>query len=71
MGPEPQADDPVFRTSDHPEANGRTPRLGEQEWRLHFPLEDGRTLWLNVGTVGHHALRDMLIQEMTDDEYGL
>lgn len=59
----------VYRTKDHPEANGRKAQIGEQQWVLTFPIDDGRTLRVLVGKAGHAALRGMLIQEMVDDEH--
>jgi hypothetical protein len=34
----------ILRTDDHPEARGRQPQPGDQEWTLSLVLEDGRTV---------------------------
>jgi hypothetical protein len=58
----------ILRTDDHPEARGRQPQPGDQEWTLSLVLEDGRTLVLHLGRRTHAFLRQMLLQEMRDDE---
>lgn len=57
----------VFRTHDHPEANGRQPQPGESAWTFHFGLEDGRALALHGGRMTRQLFRDMLAQEEADD----
>lgn len=58
----------TLRSMDHPEANGRHPRSGEQQWTLSVPLENGQDyLELHLGKRGREALRDMLNKEEEDD----
>ena len=57
----------VFRTKCHPEANGGTPRHGDQEWRLTFPLENGESLVVLMGKEGRENMMGMLVQEVADD----
>lgn len=59
----------TFIAEDHPQANGRRAKFGEQQWTISFTLEDGRRLDVLIGKTGHAALRAMLIQEMRDDEW--
>jgi hypothetical protein len=63
-----EADALILRTDDHPEARGRQPQPGDQEWTLSLVLEDGRPLVLHLGRRTHAFLRQMLLQEMKDDE---
>lgn len=55
-----------FRTKDHPEANGRRPLNGDQQWTLNLPLEDGRTLFVSMGKEGRDLLFGMLIAERVE-----
>lgn len=53
-----------FRTIDAPEANGRTPEIGEARWILSFPLENGDDyLEVELGKRGRDAIIAMLSQE--------
>jgi hypothetical protein len=56
-----------FRTKDHPEANGRIPELGEQQWIYVFILEDGSKLSISGGRESRNAFRKMFEQEELDD----
>ncbi len=58
----------VYRSLDHPEANGRVPNPEAKEsgWRFRFPLEDGSLLFVEVGREGREAIRDVLAQEDAD-----
>jgi len=38
-----------FYTKDHPEANGRIPKLGEHAYEFMFPLDDGTSLKIYCG----------------------
>lgn len=60
-----------FKTKDHPEANGKKPIIGQQEWTLSFPLEDGERLIVKIGRRGRDALLSMLQREDRDDEEGV
>lgn len=64
------SDDKRFRTKDHPEANGRTPQAGEQQWSFWFPLDDGTKLYLSMGKEGRDNLRSLVMQEEADDLLG-
>ncbi len=55
-----------LRTEDHPEANGRKPRVGEQAYGLRFPLEDGRELVLSVGQSGFDTLTNLLFDMLSE-----
>ena len=58
----------TLRSIDHPEANGRHPKIGEQWWTLSVPLENGQDyLELHLGRRGREAIRGMLDQEDADD----
>ena len=57
-----------FKTRDHPAAGGRMPISGDMEWRFTFPLDDGTTLSVRVGSVGRAALIQMAHEEKADDE---
>jgi hypothetical protein len=57
-----------FKSSDHPEADGRIPQSGEQGWRLTFVLEGGDDyLEIEISKKGRDALIAMLAQEDEDD----
>jgi hypothetical protein len=60
-------EDLVFRAACHPEATGNIPEEGEQEWRLSFPLDDGRTLVVLMGRPGRDNMAAMLMEERLDD----
>lgn len=57
----------VLRCKDDPEANGRTPREGEQRYTLIFPLENGDDLKLYMGREGINEFAGMISQMMIDD----
>jgi hypothetical protein len=56
----------VFRTEDHPEANGRKPQRGESAYTLRFPLDDGRELVVHFGQRGFDTLGQMVIDTLAD-----
>lgn len=55
-----------LRSSDHPEANGRTPENGDIVWKLKLPLEKDRILILEVGKKGRDTLFGMMIADCHD-----
>lgn len=55
-----------FRTKDHPEANGRTPKKGEQEFSLKFPLENGDVLVVKMGKEGWDTVGQFILDEAID-----
>lgn len=57
----------TVKCQDCPDANGRKPQFGDEIYTLKLPLEDGSYLFVEIGTVGRNALRDMLIQQDADD----
>lgn len=57
----------TFKTRDHPEANGRLPKAGEQAWKVWFPLVDGGKLYVHMGKEGHDNLRHVVLMEYLDD----
>ncbi len=57
-----------FKASDAPDADGRQPQPGDQEWTLTFPLEGGDDyLEITIGRTGRDAIRRMIMQEAIDD----
>ena len=56
-----------FTTRDHPEANGRTPRVEEQSWTFTFDLEGGRSLVVNMGKECHDIFRGFILREELED----
>ena len=60
-------DEHIFRTDDHPMANGREAQLGEQVYFFLFPLEDGTKLQVETGQKGYQALSEMMRQLQTED----
>ncbi len=67
-------DEVVLRVKDHPEANGRSPLVGEHGFTLLFPLEDGRDLKVLCGreTINHFQgfLAELMIDEHVEREDG-
>jgi hypothetical protein len=61
--------DLVFRSIDHPEANGRTPVPGDQIYTIGVDLEDGRHLHLKMGRNSFDNFRGMLEQMDADDKF--
>lgn len=59
--------DLVLRTKGHPEANGHRPSNGEHAWSLRFPLEDGRTLVVEVGAADFENFERVILQQRRDD----
>lgn len=57
----------VFRTKDHPQANGRIPDLGEIVYGLLFPLEDGRLLEVQIGQQGWDHVETLRREIALDD----
>lgn len=55
-----------FRTIDHPEANGRKAKIGDQAYQLRFPLEDGRELVLSYGEPGFQTLTQLLMDMLAN-----
>lgn len=58
----------VFRTKENPQANGRQPIVGEFQYTLTFPLEDGSILKVLFGKEGMRNLRNVVLSELCDDE---
>ena len=65
---DPRVEEIRFRSIGDPEANGRAPQTGEQRYTLKFPLEDGRTLFLEVGREDMSHFAKMIAQMMVDDD---
>lgn len=59
-----------FKTPDHPEANGRQPQSGESAYPLTFPLENGDTLIVAMGTEGFRHLSNVVLAMLTDAPSG-
>lgn len=58
----------VFKTKDHPEANGRKPEKGDVQYDLRFPLEDGTKLHVLMGREGIKRVQTVVLEELADDE---
>lgn len=56
----------IFRTKDHPEANGRQPQSGDQEYCLVFPIEDGRFLSVKMGREGFEHISQFILDAMAN-----
>ena len=54
----------IFRTEDHPEANGRKAQVGDTAYVARFPLEDGRELVVHFGKRGFDALGQMILDTL-------
>lgn len=52
-----------FRTRDFP----TQPTPGDQTWLLHWTLDDGTTLYLEMGKEGHAQFRAWMLREELDD----
>lgn len=55
-----------FKTKDHPEANGRKAKAGEQEYVATFPLEDGSFLRVRMGQEGFNNTTNLLTDMLTN-----
>ena len=58
----------IFKTEDHPEANGRKPQSGDVQHDLRLPLEDGRELVILMGEKGFQQLTDILMDVLSNAE---
>lgn len=58
----------VFRAKSDREANGRKPIAGDLRYTLSFPLDDGRTLEVQLGPDDMRNVRNVVLQEMIEDE---
>ncbi len=56
----------ILRSIDHPEANGRKPTVGDVDYELRVPLEDGRELVLQMGSTSYDALGNFLIDLLSE-----
>lgn len=56
-----------FKCKDDPEANGRTPLIGEQRFSLLFPLENGDDLKIQMGKESMNHFETFIAQMMIDD----
>ena len=57
-----------YRAKDDPEANGRTPLKGEQRFTLTFPLENGDSLLVHMGTESANSFMTFIGQMLVDDQ---
>lgn len=55
-----------FKTRNHPEANGRSPKDGEQDYSLSVPLDDNAMLHINLGEEDFISVAAM-VRMMTKD----
>lgn len=58
--------DILFKTRDHPEANGRKPQNGETEYIMKFMLEDGRILGVRMGQAGFEIQSQLLLDMLSE-----
>jgi hypothetical protein len=58
----------VFKTRDHPEANGKEAQKGDVQYDLYFPLEDGTKLHVLMGREGMKHVQTVVLEELADDE---
>lgn len=58
----------LVRTKDDPEANGRVARKGDQRFTLKFPLEDGTSLYIQMGKESIEKFREFLGSMDLDEE---
>jgi hypothetical protein len=56
----------TYTTYDHPEANGRSPVPGEQEYQIKHTLEDGTLLTLRMGRLGWETLTNLMIDMLSE-----
>jgi hypothetical protein len=56
----------VFKTKDHPEANGRKPKFGEAEYQCTFPIEDGRFVTIRMGQAGFDNTTNLLMDMLSN-----
>jgi hypothetical protein len=56
-----------YRTSDHPEANGRISQSGDRAWDITVPLDDGRVLTLRFGRQALRELQNAVLDELVND----
>lgn len=59
-----------LRTKDHPGAAGNATQADRRTWTFTFPLEDGRTLSLEVGASGKAILERLLLAELLEHACG-
>jgi hypothetical protein len=59
-------DNMTLKTKDCPDANGRTPQLGDVKYTLALPLENGETLFLELGSKGYEQMGQQLLDMMTN-----
>ena len=55
----------VLRTKCHPEANGRKPKAGDSCYSVHFPLENGEKLTVEMGQQGFDTVTSLLMDMLT------
>lgn len=56
----------VYKTKDHPEANGRKPQVGDQAYDLVFTLENGDFLRIKMGKEGFDNVTNLLMDMLTE-----
>lgn len=59
----------IYKTKDHPEANGRKPEIDDEAYTLWFPLENGDKLTIQMGKEGIAHLRNVILSQQIDDEF--
>lgn len=58
----------VLRTRFHPMAAGRSPEAGDEIYTIHFLMEDGRPLTIEMGRVGYGAMKDIVFEAWANDQ---
>lgn len=56
----------AYRTFCHPEADGRRPRMGDQQWTFKFILEDQTLLLLHMGRESRDQFGQFILDELAD-----
>lgn len=56
----------LLRTKCHPEANGRKPQRGDSCYTVHFPLESGEQLTVEMGQSGFDTVTGLLMDMLTN-----
>lgn len=61
----------LFKSFDHPEANGRQPRVNDTKYPIRFKLDGGEMLTVEVGEAGFQTLCVMFDMMRADDRVAL
>lgn len=59
-----------YKSRCHPEADGKKPKVGDQQYSIDIPLEGGDTPNVRLGQGGYDAFRRVFEQMAIDDLAG-